>query len=173
MTIENMEGAIAMLEAYIAGGDELGIVPEDDACEALNFIRGAVEWMGDMNQAQLATMTAERNKWCELAEQRLHECEMWEEQFDEVCVERDTITAEHDALKAQLDAVTAERDAAIRDKAYLSTAILQELPQELYLKVFNRYHKERGTYSQAQPNYAPEPKDRNLAEAWAERDGDI
>lgn len=28
-------------------------------------------------------------------------------------------------------------------------------------------------YSQAQPNYAPEPKDRNLAEAWAERDGDI
>lgn len=82
---------------------------------------------------QLAAMTADRDRAHELLKERNGQC-----------VAR---VAERDALKAQLTTVTAERDAAIRDKGYLSTAILQELPQELYLKVFDRYHKERGTYS--------------------------
>ncbi len=85
----------------------------------------------------------------------------------------DDLLAEIRRLQGDLAAVTAERDAANRDKGYPSTAILQELPQELYLKVFDGYHKERGTYSSASPTYLPEAKDRNLAEAWAERDGDI
>jgi hypothetical protein len=39
----NTETALAHLEAFIAGGDELGDVPEDDAIEALQSIRETLE----------------------------------------------------------------------------------------------------------------------------------
>ncbi len=48
------EQAIATIEAFIAGGDELGIVSEDEACDALQAIRERIKEL----ESQLATTTA-------------------------------------------------------------------------------------------------------------------
>lgn len=61
MTIEE---AIATLEAYLSGGDELGDVSHDDACEALNMVRDTIEFMADVNQEAnkcLEAVKAERD----------------------------------------------------------------------------------------------------------------
>lgn len=84
------------------------------------------------------------------------------EQLAAVIAERDALkfhVMDEDAVKtlgnvsydleqceAKLAAATAEGNAAIRDKAHLSEAILTALHWDSYTKVFELYHRLRGTY---------------------------
>lgn len=44
----NTETALAHLEAFIAGGDELGDVSESDALAALEFVRHHIAWQASV-----------------------------------------------------------------------------------------------------------------------------
>ena len=92
-----VERAIGTIGAFIEGGDELGLVGDDEAATAYNVLCDA-----------LSAMTAERDalksKYADLED-------------DNIALRKQLVTAsaERDAVKAQLDEMEESRDRLIRD----------------------------------------------------------
>lgn len=64
----NIETAIAHLEAYIDGRDELGGISEKDALKALEFVRRYIAWRGSVIDG-LERM--QENEWHKLNEEAI------------------------------------------------------------------------------------------------------